>query len=492
MIKPNTQLTNFTPADANYPYGSGKDETAPGSNDGSEYKKIRADDIFGMQQAILRAAGLVPSGNAETVVNSQFMEALLHQVTAGAHFIDSGAADAYDLNHATNGYAPAAYKDGAFFRFTPDNTNTGASTVDIDGLGAKDIKTPAGADPAAGAIQASLPVTLQYILASDYFIIYSVATGGVGGDAFTGDNAIINPVGVVPQRADYTLVKDAYDFGKCDRFEGMATGTTVDAGVLTQTTTANVGITGFAHKFSAVTVTGTGVIYHRTRIESKDAKAFKNQLASLGVKVYHDKGSAITYTLFVRKANAEDNFAAVTEISNDGGTSVLNTTSTELKFEGVSMGDCSNGIEVELKIECGAITTKSFEQTEYLLVPSESLPVFSNRPIEQEVASCQRYFSKSYNIDEAPGAVTNSGGITESATRNDAVAAVGARLPASMREVPTITLYSHSNGTPGKVDNAGEKAAALVGIGVSGFMRIDITGGTTASCNYHFTADAEL
>jgi len=66
----------FTAADANYPYGSAKDETSPGAGDGTQYLKIRSDDIFGFQQSLLDEAGIVPSGDADTVPDSQYKEAV--------------------------------------------------------------------------------------------------------------------------------------------------------------------------------------------------------------------------------------------------------------------------------------------------------------------------------------------------------------------------------------------------------------------------------
>jgi len=66
----------FTAADTNYPYGSSKDETSPGAGDGTQYLKIRSDDIFGFQQSLLDEAGIVPSGNAETAPISQYKEAI--------------------------------------------------------------------------------------------------------------------------------------------------------------------------------------------------------------------------------------------------------------------------------------------------------------------------------------------------------------------------------------------------------------------------------
>ena len=66
----------ITAPDANYPFGSSKDETSAGAGDGTPYFKARADDIFGFQQALLTEASIVPNGNAETAISSQYLDSL--------------------------------------------------------------------------------------------------------------------------------------------------------------------------------------------------------------------------------------------------------------------------------------------------------------------------------------------------------------------------------------------------------------------------------
>lgn len=209
-------------------------------------------------------------------------------------------------------------------------------------------------------------------------------------------NAIINGCCMVNQRVTpYTLVKDTYCWDDSnlygpDRFEGMATGTAVNAGTFGQTTTANCGVSGYAFQFAGVTLTGTGIIYFRHRMEAKDAVRFKNQTASFRCQVYQDTGGAINYTIYVRKANAADNFAAVTAISNSGAIAVPNATATSLPYLAIAMGDCSNGIEIEIKVECGAITTKNFEFTEVQLEPGSVATSFEFRQYGDELRLCQR------------------------------------------------------------------------------------------------------
>jgi hypothetical protein len=72
---------------------------------------------------------------------------------------DGGAADAYTVTPAS---ALAAYTTKMIVEFTPTNTNTGASTINISGLGVKSIKSVSGAALAAGELTASLVYTAAY------------------------------------------------------------------------------------------------------------------------------------------------------------------------------------------------------------------------------------------------------------------------------------------------------------------------------------------
>lgn len=186
MINLNTKYPGQVEApDANYPSGGFKNETTPGLFDGTPFEKAWANDLNAFMQGLIKAAGITLSGNADTVLVSQLLEGLLHQISAATFFEDSGAADAYVVDALTNHYDFEAHKDGQQLRFIPDNVNTGASTVNVSGLGVKDIKTPAGGDPIAGDIPAGVQVTLQYDLANDWYTLVNVATGGASTQVFT-------------------------------------------------------------------------------------------------------------------------------------------------------------------------------------------------------------------------------------------------------------------------------------------------------------------
>lgn len=205
-------------------------------------------------------------------------------------------------------------------------------------------------------------------------------------------NFIINGTGIVNQRVTaLTLVKDTYGFG-ADRLSGMATGSLVSAGTFGQNSSSACGRTGYAFSFSGVTLTGTGILYARYRMEAKDARTFKSQVASFSAQVLHNVGSNLNYRIYVRKANAADNFSAVTAISDSGAISVPSGTAMQIKFENISTGDCSNGIEIEIKVECGAIATKNFEFTELQLEVCSVATEFEFESYGEELALCQRYY----------------------------------------------------------------------------------------------------
>lgn len=158
----------ITPVDANYPYASSKDETAPGAGDGSPYLKVRADDIFGFNQALLRLASIVPTGNAETALASQYLQSLIELAQGRAtNYDDSGVADAYVLDVQTNQQAPGGLFDGQEFEFIVGNTNAGASTVNAVGTGVKAIVNTAN----GGELPANARRRIKYRLASDNYEI---------------------------------------------------------------------------------------------------------------------------------------------------------------------------------------------------------------------------------------------------------------------------------------------------------------------------------
>ena len=80
---------------------------------------------------------------------------------------------------------------------------------------------------------------------------------------------------------------------------------------------------------------------------------------------------------------------------------------------------------------------------------------FEFRSIGQELALCQRYYQKSYNVDVAPGTNTTSGAKTSRIYNTDPfIPQIETRLLVSMRASPTVTWYTPA-GTSGAVNVGG-------------------------------------
>ena len=95
----------------------------------------------------------------------------------GAFYTDSGAADAYVLTTVGSKRAPIAYFDGMIISFRAGNENTGASTVNVSGLGVKTIQNNAAAVDQGDILDSNL-TTAVYNASSGFFDLTSVPTVG--------------------------------------------------------------------------------------------------------------------------------------------------------------------------------------------------------------------------------------------------------------------------------------------------------------------------
>lgn len=91
-------------------------------------------------------------------VSTPFSSARMN-LTGLAHLTDGGSANAYTASPTP---ALAAYAAGMAFTFIPANTNTGASTFNLNSLGVKDIVNMDGSPLLANQIISGVPAMLIY------------------------------------------------------------------------------------------------------------------------------------------------------------------------------------------------------------------------------------------------------------------------------------------------------------------------------------------
>ena len=137
----------------------------------------------------------------------------------------------------------------------------------------------------------------------------------------------------------------------------------------------------------------------------------------------------------------------------------------------------------------------TFYITGVQLEVGSSATTFERRQYATELALCQRYYEKTYDQSVVPGTINESGPQFES---NSATVTSGGgpiRFTVAKRGTPTVTSYSTSTGTSGKVHIRSQ--------GVDVTPSIDLIGQTGArvsysqssgivNTTYHWVASAEL
>ena len=118
--------------------------------------------------------------------------------------VDSGAANAYVV---TLSPAPTAYVDGMAVCVKITNASTGASTINVNGLGVKTILDSLGNAITSGGLKANTPYTLRYN--GTIFIVQGKGGGGnaTAAHLFLNDTATVDggPItGSMPNRAGDT------------------------------------------------------------------------------------------------------------------------------------------------------------------------------------------------------------------------------------------------------------------------------------------------
>lgn len=161
--------------------------------------QLEDDDLNGFKlenNNLITASGQLLS----TADRQQTNKAVAHYAAGGGtYFIDSGAANAYTLAAGGSRVAPPAYFAGFTAVFVPANDNTGASTVNVGGLGVKDVSRVYGQNVPVLPGQLSGLVTLIYD-GAQFYVIASGASGGVlqspGVDIVTTSGAYTVPANV--------------------------------------------------------------------------------------------------------------------------------------------------------------------------------------------------------------------------------------------------------------------------------------------------------
>lgn len=145
--------------------------------------------------------------------------------------------------------------------------------------------------------------------------------------------------------------------------------------------------------------------------------------------------------------------------------------------------------------------TGLFEVAQVQMERGDKATDFDWRPFGQELALCQRYFCKTYDLGTKPGTPNSDNGrvamgIQIAGTNSPSFTAYALRFPVNMRTTPVVTLYGAVSGNRNKItmsdnsDSSGSPTArGLNGGGCE--INWSNNPGTFGGW-FHYTADAEI
>lgn len=145
--------------------------------------------------------------------------------------------------------------------------------------------------------------------------------------------------------------------------------------------------------------------------------------------------------------------------------------------------------------------TGLFELAQVQMERGDKANDFDWRPFGQELALCQRYFCKSYDLGTKPGTPNSDNGriatgLQIGGTNSPSFSAYALRFPVNMRTTPAVTLYGAVSGNPNKItmsDNADSTGVPTArGLNGGGCEINWVNNPGTFGGWFHFTADAEI
>jgi len=109
----------------------------------------------------------------------QLGKAIAAFLASGDYYSESGIANAYVITPIGSRQGPASLHEGMVIRFRPGAANTGASTVNVNSLGIKDLKREDGTVLQFGDLNPVYDTFARYdVSAGDFFVPFYALTGG--------------------------------------------------------------------------------------------------------------------------------------------------------------------------------------------------------------------------------------------------------------------------------------------------------------------------
>lgn len=353
----------------------------------------------------------------------------------------------------------------------------------------------------SGALSGLTSLTMNGALSGATSLSMNGALSGVAslnGDALRGfTNKLINGQFDIWQRGTGGACPAATRTFWADRFfinpAGAAVSATQAAGSGSGRSKYCILITGA----TSVTTVNVG-----QRIESAEIPAI-NKPVTFQAWIFNNSGASFTPSLLLGTPAASDDFTTVTNKLTQALQACANGVWTQVSATGVDISayaNVLNGLQVELQIPNGALSTgaKQVYFSDADLHAGSTVVTFERRPIGVELALCERYCEKSYDMATAPGTVTQNGrigfiGSTAGFFSSGSSASIPVAFKVKKRTSPSVTIYSTFAGTAGKIsDQTPADRSASVTAGENAFTVTYTDATAAAGMLLQYLASAEL
>jgi hypothetical protein len=224
----------------------------------------------------------------------------------------------------------------------------------------------------------------------------------------------------------------------------------------------------------------------KQRIESYIAAAFCSQTVTVQAQVYNNTGGAITPTLTVKHAGSQDVWTSpVTDVSAAALQACTSSAWTLVSYTFSASAASYSGLEIGFDFGNNFSSSGKVQITEcdIRVTPGAAVGLNANppppelRPIQQELAFCQRYFWA--DVSTAAGSVFAIGNWSSSTVGNALLS-----FPVTMRTSPTANYSSAGTFTMAEaITGAGNTATGIstasMGATVNGLpISLTLSGGT--------------
>jgi hypothetical protein len=216
-------------------------------------------------------------------------------------------------------------------------------------------------------------------------------------------------------------------------------------------------------------ITTTGTMYHAQALETINSIPLQGKTVTLSfwARSGSNFSSASNY-LQPQIEYSTGSDVGYRAVGDGAGTAILDNTvkvlTTSWQRFSISTTIPSNATQIFIAFKYSPVGTAStndyYEITGIQLEQGSDATSFSRAggDIQGELAACERYFQKTYDFAEAPGAATNNFIWTQIEGSETSRVLMNYRFMSRMRSAPTVVFYSPVSGTSGKVYNRATSA----------------------------------